>query len=181
MWSLLSGELNSIPIRLARVTPGRNSDEWMPAPSPIICMTAIASPRARPSPSTVAAATPETVVGSTTPRMISQRVAPSAAAPSFSSGGTVRNRSRLSAAMIGSTISVSPSPAVKVLRPVVCGGPNSGMKPSTLCRNGSRCFRANGPSTTTPQSPTITLGIAASISTSGPTTARTGGGAIMLR
>ena len=39
----------------------------------------------------------------------------------------------------------------------------------------------NGASTITPQNPKITLGIAASISTIGPTTARTRGGAIMLR
>ena len=57
----------------------------------------------------VAAATPDAVVGSTTPRITSQRVAPSASAPSFSSRGTVRNRSRLSEAMIGRIITVSTS------------------------------------------------------------------------
>ena len=59
------------------VDPGSNSEAW-------ICgdgrrstsETAIASPSARPSPSTTAAATPDAVVGSTTPRIISQRVAP---------------------------------------------------------------------------------------------------------
>ena len=61
--------------------------------------------------------------------------------------GTVRNRSRLSAATIGSTITVSPTPAVKRLRPVVWGAPNTGMKPSTLCSNGSTCFATNGAST----------------------------------
>ena len=49
--------------------------------------------------------------------MISQRVAPSAAAPSFSSAGTVRNRSRLSEEMIGRIMIVSTSPAVKMLSP----------------------------------------------------------------
>ncbi len=57
-------------------------------------------------------------------------VAPSASAPSFSSSGTVRNRSRLSEAIIGTTMIVRISPAVNRLRPVVWGGPKIGKKPN---------------------------------------------------
>ena len=49
---------------------------------PMTWLTAIASPIARPKPSTQAATIPDCVVGRTTPRIISQRVAPSASAPS---------------------------------------------------------------------------------------------------
>ena len=82
------------------------------------------------------APTPAAVLGRTMPRITSHRVAPSASAPSFSSLGTVRNRSRLSAEMIGRIITVSTSTAVNTLIPVVEGLPNRGMNPSTLCKAG---------------------------------------------
>ena len=47
------------------------------------------------------------------------------------------------------------------------------------CRNGSTWRWTYGASTITPQKPTITLGIAASISTIGPTITDTARGAIM--
>ena len=75
--------------------------EWMPSVPPITCVTAIASPIARPSPSITAATRPPRVYGSTTPRIISQRVAPSASAASLRSRGTVRKSSRATLAVIG--------------------------------------------------------------------------------
>ena len=57
--------------------------------------------------------------------MTSQRVAPSAVAPSCTSRGTVRKRSRLIEAMIGRIMIVRIRPAVNMLLPVVCAGPTS--------------------------------------------------------
>ena len=143
--------------------------------------TAIDSPRARPSPSMVAATTPEIVEGRTTPRMTSHCVAPSASAPSLSSLGTVRNRSRLSDGMIGTTITLRIRPAVKRLRPVVCGAPKMPRNPNVSWRNGSMVVCTKGARKMRPKNPRITLGIAASISTSGPTTVRTERGASIAR
>ena len=58
-------------------SPFWKSDAWMPSVPPITCVTAIASPIARPSPSVTAATRPPRVYGRTTPRIISQRVRPS--------------------------------------------------------------------------------------------------------
>ena len=120
-----------------------------------------------------AATTPLEVVGRTIPRTTSQRVAPRAPAPSFSSAGTDWKRSREIEAMIGITMIVRIRLAVKTLSPVVSGVPKIGRKPSVLCRNGSTWACTNGARTSRPQKPRMTLGIAASNSTSGPTTPRT--------
>ena len=56
---------------------------------------------------------PESVVGRTTPRITSQRVEPSAAAPSWRSRGTAMKRSRVTEAMIGITMIVRIRPALK--------------------------------------------------------------------
>ena len=116
-----------------------------------------------------------------TPRTTSQRVAPSAVAPSCISRETVKNRSRLIEAMIGTTMIVRMRLALNSPVPVVCGAPKIGRKPSALCRNGSRFLCRNGASTTIPQNPRMTLGMAASISTSGPITPLTRPGATVLR
>ncbi len=172
---------NWLAIRAARVSPVLNSEAWISEPAPITWATAIASPSARPSPSSEAATTPDAVEGRTTPRTTSQRVAPRALAPSWRSRGTARKRSRETEAMIGMTMIVRIRLAVKMLAPVVCGAPKIGMKPSLSCRNGSSVPWTKGARTSTPQKPRMTLGIAASISTSGATTPRTPGGASRLR
>ena len=72
------------------------------------------------------------------------------------------------------------SPAMKM--PLDWGVPlKSGMKPSVSCSHGSRWLATNGPSTRIPQSPSTTLGIAASVSTSAPTMPPTPRGASSLR
>ena len=71
--------------------------------------------------------------------------------------------------------------AVKMPRPVVDGAPKIGIQPSTSCRAGWIVERMNGASTMIPQRPMITLGTAASNSTSGPITALTRPGASRLR
>ena len=57
--------------------------------------------------------------------------------------------------------------AVKTLNPVVSAAPKIGMKPNVLCSKGSMCSCTKGARTSRPQKPRMTLGIAASISTSG--------------
>ena len=60
---------------------------------PMTIWTASASPAARIMPSTIAVAMPVVAAGSTTWRMVCQRVVPSASEPVRSSGGTARNTS----------------------------------------------------------------------------------------
>ena len=94
----------------------------MKTPPPITCVTAIASPTARPRPRISAAAMPPRAYGKTTPRTISQRVVPSASAPSFSSRGTPRKSSREMLETIGRIMIVRTTIAVKTLEPLVDGG-----------------------------------------------------------
>ena len=72
------------------------------------------------------------------------------------------------------------SPAMKTSLPVD-GSPKSGIQPNALFNQGSRWWATNGPMTRIPHRPSTTLGIAASISTSVPTTPRTPRGASSLR
>ena len=74
--------------------------------------TAIVSPIARPSPMSTAPTIPPLLCGNTEPRIISQRVAPSATAASFWEVGTVANTSRVIEVMIGVIISATMTPAV---------------------------------------------------------------------
>src|SRR5215207_8758845 len=107
--------MNWPAIRLAKVSPVANTDAWMPLlPAPITCVTAIASPIARPRPRITAAPIPAFDEESTTPRTISQRVEPSASAASSSSLGTLRNSSRQMLATIGTTMIASTSEATKI-------------------------------------------------------------------
>ena len=92
------------------VEPGSNSDAWIAVTSPITNDTAIASPSARPSPSTTAAPTPDAVLGSTMPRITSHRVGAERRGAVLELLGTVRNRSRLSAEMIGRIITRQDDP-----------------------------------------------------------------------
>ncbi len=59
--------------------------------------------------------------------------------------------------------------------------PKIGTKPNERCSHGSTWFARKGPSTRIPQRPSTTLGMAASVSTSDPTTSRTLRGASSLR
>ena len=64
-------------------------------------------------------------------RIISQRVAPRASAASSWSTGVCRKTSRQIAVMIGSTMTASTMPAVRIVRPVPETGPEkSGNQPT---------------------------------------------------
>ena len=98
------------------------------------------------------------------PRIISQRVTPSASAPSRMSRGAVSSTSREMLVTIGSIIRLSTRIAGSM--PTGDGSPlNNGIQPSTLFSHGSRCVCTKGPSTRMPQSPSTTEGIAARSST----------------
>ena len=73
-------------MRLASVSPVLKKFRLSPCVvTPITCVTAIASPIARPSPSTDAASRPGPTYGITTLRIVSHRVAPRAIEPSWMS------------------------------------------------------------------------------------------------
>ena len=153
-----------LAIRLASVSPGGNSDRLIELPPPITCVTAIASPNARPSPSSTAAEMPGAAYGIATLRIASQRVEPRASEPSERSRGTRLNSSRQIAEVIGMIMIVSTSAAGST--PDWDGSPEKiGRKPNQLWSHGSRCCATQGPKTRMPQSPSTTLGIAASSST----------------
>jgi hypothetical protein len=76
--------------------------------------TAIVSPRARPRPSMVAPIAPPLPNGSTTHRIIPQRVAPSANAPSRSPAGACEKTSRITEQAMGAAIMATTIPAMNV-------------------------------------------------------------------
>ena len=116
-------------------------------------VTAIVSPKARPRPSIDPLITADLPKGRTTIRIISQRVAPSARAPSSSLRGVCAKTSRAIAEMIGRIITASTSPAVSMVLPVTDAGPSKrGIQPS-LATSQSRIGTIAGPSTKIPQSP----------------------------
>src|SRR5215218_6166931 len=161
-------------IRLASVSPVANTDVWIPVWPPITCVTAIASPMARPRPRTIAATTPPFVYWRTTSRTISHRVAPRAIAPSSRSSGTLRKSSRQIEEVIGTIMIVSTRIAVSCPLPFCVGSPAKiGIQP--------KWSATKGPRTRIPHSPRTTEGIAASISTSEPMTPRIPRGASSLR
>ena len=82
--------------------------------------------------------------------------------------------------VIGTTMIVSTSIATSI--PAFSGvPPNNGMKPRWRWSQGSRSVPTNGPRTRIPHSPSTTLGIAASSSTSEAITVRAPRGASSLR
>src|SRR5215475_11084266 len=137
--------------------------------------TAIVSPNARPRPSIV----PPTIAllpnGSTTLRIIPQRVAPSAYAPSRSPSGAWPNASRMMEHAIGATISDTTSPAMNVddVNAVAVDSGSLRSTPATLKigiqPNQLEIHRDRGPTRhwrkTNPHRPYTTLGTAAIRST----------------
>ena len=95
------------------------------ADSPMTSAAAIVSPIARPRPTRTAPTTPPWLCGQTAPRIISQRVAPSAYAPSLSIVGTVAMTSRDREVMIGVIMMARMRPAVKNEAPLTLGPPKS--------------------------------------------------------
>ena len=91
--------------------------------------------------------------GRTAIRIISQRVAPSASAPSWRRRGVWANTSRATAETIGRIITASTTPTTSIVRPVTEAGPaNSGIQPRWFSSH-SISPTAAGPRTKIPQSP----------------------------
>ena len=80
-------------------------------------MTAIVSPKARPSAKTAAPNIPEIPAGNNTPNIVSQRVAPKDMEPLRNSLGTANNTSRLIAAIVGKIIIPRMTPAASIPYP----------------------------------------------------------------
>ena len=155
-------------MRKAKVSPVANREALTSKQLPTTCETAIASPNALPNPRARRRPDP----GRGRRQHHARAPPPSGSRPArwHRPGGRAGprwKRSREIEAMIGTTMIVRIRLAVKMLAPVVCGAPKIGMKPSVSCRNGSSVPWTKGASTNTPQKPRMTLGIAASISTSG--------------
>ena len=116
-------------------------------------VTAIVSPSARPSPSIEPLITADLPNGRTDIRIISQRVAPRARAPSSSRRGVCEKTSRETAETTGRIITASTTPAVSMVRPVTEAGPaKNGMKLRCATSQSSTGTIA-GPSTKMPQRP----------------------------
>ena len=154
-------------IRLASVSPGSNSDVLMATLSPITCVTAIASPTARPSPRIIAAAIPARAYGKMTPRTISHRVAPSASAPSLSSLRHAEEELTADARDDRDDHDREDQDRGEHARADRRRGAEDREKAERPCSAGPSVLTMNGPRTRIPQSPRTTLGTAASISTRG--------------
>ena len=100
-------------------------------------VTAMVSPRARPRASIAALITPGRPNGSTAVRIISQRVAPRASAPSLCATGVCANTSRESAVTMGSTMIARTMPMKKIVPPEMPVLAKSGNQPSLSWRNSS--------------------------------------------
>ena len=125
--------------RLAIVSPGSKIDRCSGMKLPITCVTAIASPSARPSPRMTAATTPPRTDGTMTRLTISQRVAPSPIAPSSSSLGTPRKSSRQIEEVIGIVMIVSTRIAANTVDSTLSWPfAKIGIQPSTLLIQGCR-------------------------------------------
>ena len=124
-----------------RVARARTASVGMLVRPPITCVTAIASPTARPMPSRIAATTPPRVKGMITPRTISQRVSPRPYAPSFRSGGTLLKSSRLTLAVIGTIMIVRIRIAVNSRRRLLRGAAEDrDASRATSAGTGSTCW-----------------------------------------
>ncbi len=127
--------------------------------------TAIASPKARPTPRITAAATPLEAAGRLTRNTVSISVAPRARLAASYSGGTARRAVSATRMTEGSSITASTTMAAKRLAP-------SGRR---------NHLRTAGTSTSIPTSPYTTDGIPARTSTAGRSTAASLGGASLAR
>src|SRR5664280_470369 len=124
----------------AKVWPPLNSDQVHRAPgarAETRKVTAMVSPSARPRASMAAEITPGLPNGNTAVRIISQRVAPRASAPSLWGRGVWSKTSRLSAVTIGSTMMDRTMPMKKIVPPEIVVLARNGMKPSLSDRKPS--------------------------------------------
>ncbi len=84
-------------------------------------------------------------------------------------------------AVIGTIMIASTSTAVNIVLPEIGRVAKKGVQPSASFSHGPNWSCTTGPRMMMPHSPSTTLGMAASISTSEPTTPRTPPGASSLR
>src|SRR6058998_1540494 len=162
-------------IQLAMVCPWSKSEMEIALRFPIVIVTAIVSPTARPRPRMVAPKIPARAYRRTATRVVSQRVAPRLKAASRWLSGTARRASRETAEMVGMIMTARMTPAVNLSVPM--GFPwKMGRNPKMLWTTGSTEARMAGPRTKIPHNPYTTDGTAASSSTTYVSGIRSHGG-----
>src|SRR5437870_2073421 len=162
-------------IQLAMVCPWSNREREIALRFPIVMVTAIVSPTARPRPRMMAPKIPARAYRRTPTRVVSQRVAPRPQAASRWLAGTARRASRDTAAMRGLNMIARMTPAVNLSVPM--GFPwKMGRNPKMSWTTGSTVTRMTGPRTKIPHNPYTTDGTAASSSTTYVSGIRSHGG-----
>src|SRR5256712_1481967 len=139
-------------IQLAMVCPWSNREMEIALRFPIVMVTAIVSPTARPRPRMIAPKIPARAYRRTAIRVVSHRVAPRLKAASRWLSGTARRASRDTAEMVGMIMTARSTPAVNLSVPM--GFPwKMGRNPKMLWTIGSIETRMTGPRTKIPHNP----------------------------
>src|SRR3989441_2242048 len=162
-------------IQLEMVCPWSNRETEIALRFPIVMVTAIVSPTARPRPRMMAPKIPARAYRRTATRVVSHRVAPRLKAASRWLSGTARRASRDTAEMVGMIMIARMTPAVNLSVPM--GFPwKMGRNPKMSWTTGSTETRMTGPRTKIPHNPYTTDGTAASSSTTYVSGIRSHGG-----
>ena len=143
------------------VVPVSNKECGACTPPPITRETAMASPRARPMASVMAAWMPDLAPGITARRTTCHRVPPSASAASRSATDTPCSAVRVRATMVGSIITARTTEASRMPAPRSAPVKRC-LTRGIFCRKGSTSRWKMGIRTRSPQRPTMMLGTAAS-------------------
>ena len=133
---------------LAIESPTAKIEKLISGRFPIIIVTAIVSPRARPRARKQAARIPGRAYGSTAVRIICQRVAPSASAPSRCKRGTARQTAAIREPVIKTSADIPP-----VLRKVLDDTPVGHLTPPEVTKQGVEMVALCGRKPTTIDSP----------------------------
>src|SRR5205809_476294 len=141
-----------LAIQLAIVCPWSNREMEIALRFPIVIVTAIVSPTARPRPRMTAPKIPARAYLRTATRVVSHRVAPRLNAASRWLSGTARRASRETAEMVGMIMIARMTPAVNLSVPMAFPW-KMGKNPKTSCTTGSTDTRMTGPSTKIPHRP----------------------------
>src|SRR2546426_1858004 len=162
-------------IQLAMDCPWSKSEMEIALRFPIVIVTAIVSPTARPRPRMVAPKIPARAYRRTATRVVSHRVAPRLKAASRWLSGTARRASRETAEMVGMIMTARMTPAVNLSVPM--GFPwKMGRNPMMPWTTGSTETRQTAPRTKSAPNPSTTDGTAASSSTTYVSGIRSQGG-----
>src|SRR5207244_1843101 len=148
----VSASVKLLAIQLAIVCPWSNRETEITFLLPIVMVTAIVSPTARPKPRMMAPKSPARAYRSTASRVVSHRVAPRLSAASRWLSGTARKASRDTDEMVGMIMIARMTPALSLSSPI--GVPwKIGRKPKIPWMKGSIEVRMTGARTKMPHRP----------------------------